>query len=151
VHILVRREGLAATMSRYLIDRIESSDRITLHTNAEVIALAGDESLTHQRWRVGGRELEHAFAHIFVMIGAAPNSEWLQGCVQLDRNGFVCTGPLAEREWPLARARHLLETNRPRIFAVGDIRADSVKRVASAVGEGSMCIRFVHEVLDDAH
>jgi thioredoxin reductase (NADPH) len=151
VHILVRREGLAATMSRYLIDRIESSDRITLHSNAEVIGLTGDESLTHQRWRVGDREVEHPFGHLFVMIGAAPNSEWLRGCVQLDRNGFVCTGPLAEQEWPLARARHLLETNRPRIFAVGDIRADSVKRVASAVGEGSMCIRFVHEVLDDAH
>jgi thioredoxin reductase (NADPH) len=89
VHILVRRDGLAATMSRYLIDRIESSDRITLHTHAEVIGLGGDESLTHQRWRVGGREIEHPFAHLFVMIGASPNSEWLQGCVQLDRNGFV--------------------------------------------------------------
>jgi thioredoxin reductase (NADPH) len=151
VHILVRRESLASTMSRYLIHRIESSDHITLHTHAEVIGVEGDESLTHQRWRVGDRELEHAFAHLFVMIGASPNSEWLQGCVQLDRNGFVCTGPLAERGWPLGRDRHLLETNRPRIFAVGDIRADSVKRVASAVGEGSMCIRFVHEVLDDAH
>lgn len=151
VHILVRREGLAATMSRYLIDRIESSDRISLHTHAEVIGLAGDESLTHQRWRVGDREVEHPFGHLFVMIGAAPNSEWLQGCVQLDRHGFVCTGALADRDWPLERPRHLLETNRPRIFAVGDIRADSVKRVASAVGEGSMCIRFVHEVLDDAH
>ncbi|MFV8751814.1 FAD-dependent oxidoreductase [Nannocystaceae bacterium ST9] len=151
VHILVRREGLAATMSRYLIDRIESSDRITLHPYAEVIGLGGDESLAHQRWRVGERELDQPIKHIFVMIGAAPNSEWLQGCVQLDRHGFVCTGPLAERDWPLERPRHLLETNRPRIFAVGDIRADSVKRVASAVGEGSMCIRFVHEVLDDAH
>jgi thioredoxin reductase (NADPH) len=151
VHILVRREGLAATMSRYLIDRIESSNRITLHPYAEVIGVAGDESLAQQRWRVAGREVEHPFPHLFVMIGAAPNSEWLQGCVQTDRNSFVCTGPLAARDWPLERDRHLLETNRPRIFAVGDIRADSVKRVASAVGEGSMCIRFVHEVLDDAH
>lgn len=151
VHILVRREGLAATMSRYLIDRIESNDRITLHTHAEVIGLGGDEALAVQRWRTANGEVEHAIKHLFVMIGASPNSEWLQGCVQLDRHAFVCTGPLAERDWPLERPRHLLETNRPRIFAVGDIRADSVKRVASAVGEGSMCIRFVHEVLDDAH
>jgi thioredoxin reductase (NADPH) len=151
VHMLIRGEGLAATMSRYLIDRIDSSDRITLHTQSEVVGLAGDQALDRQRWRTAKGEVEHDFKHLFVMIGAAPNSEWLGDCVQLDRNGFVCTGPLAERNWPLARPRHLLETNQPRIFAVGDIRADSVKRVASAVGEGSMCIRFVHEVLDDAH
>ncbi len=151
VHILVRRESLASTMSRYLIARIESSDRISLHTHAEVIGLGGDEALASQRWRCAGVEVEHPFKHLFVMIGASPNSEWLGAPVQLDRNGFVCTGPLAERDWPLERTRHLFETNVPRIFAIGDIRADSVKRVASAVGEGSMCIRFVHEVLDESH
>ena len=93
--------------------------------------------------------------HVFVMTGAEPTTRWLDGCVALDEKGFVKTGPdlsaedLASSSWPLARAPHLLETNRPRIFAVGDVRGSSMKRVASAVGEGSTAIAFVHRVLSE--
>ena len=85
--------------------------------------------------------------HVFVMTGADPNTEWLQGCVELDANGFIKTGSDVSKGWPLRRSPYLLESSLPGVFAVGDIRAGSVKRVASAVGEGSMAVQFVHRVL----
>jgi thioredoxin reductase (NADPH) len=154
VHVLVRGSGLATTMSRYLIRRIEETPNITLSPYSEVVGLEGDDRLRVVRWRnkdgtIVARNIEHAF----LMIGAEPNSRWLEGCVALDEKGFVKTGTdvtpenLAHARWPLARAPLLLETNRPRVFAVGDVRSGSVKRVASAVGEGSICVQLVHRAL----
>jgi thioredoxin reductase (NADPH) len=154
VHVLVRGPGLAATMSRYLIRRIEETANITLSPYSEVVGLEGDDRLRVIRWRkkdgtIVARNIEHAF----LMIGAEPNSRWLEGCVALDEKGFVKTGTdvtpenLAHSRWPLTRAPLLLETSRPRVFAVGDVRSGSVKRVASAVGEGSICVQLVHRAL----
>ena len=154
VHVLVRGSGLATTMSRYLIRRIEETPNITLSPYSEVVGLEGDDRLRVVRWRnkegtIVARNIEHAF----LMIGAEPNSRWLEGCVALDEKGFVKTGTdvspenLAHSRWPLTRAPLLLETNRPRVFAVGDIRSGSVKRVASAVGEGSISVQLVHQAL----
>jgi thioredoxin reductase (NADPH) len=154
VHVLVRGPGLAATMSRYLIRRIEETPNITLSPYSEVVGLEGDDRLRTVRWRkrdgaIVARNIEHAF----LMIGAEANSSWLEGCVALDEKGFVKTGTdvssedLARARWPLTRAPLLLETNRPRVFAVGDVRSGSVKRVASAVGEGSICVQLVHRAL----
>ena len=150
VHILVRRDGLASTMSRYLIARIEATENITLHPHTEVVDLQGDGHLQWQRWETPSGTVERNARHLFVMIGATPNTDWLEGCVALDSSGFVLAGEAARPTWPLPRAPLLLETSQPRIFAVGDVRSGSVKRVASAVGEGSMCIRFVHEILSES-
>ena len=155
VHILVRGPGLAATMSKYLIRRIEDTPHITLHTHTEITGVAGDEHLEHVTWRdsTTGESSTHRLRHVFLMIGALPNTEWLASCVAMDRAGFILTGAdltpeiLAERKWPLARAPMLLETSLPGVFAVGDVHAASVKRVASAVGEGSACIQQVHRAL----
>ena len=155
VYLLVRSGGLAETMSRYLSRRIEETPNIHLLTHTEIIALLGDDRLQTVRWRNNqtGAIEEHAIAHVFLMTGAAPNTGWLTGCLALDEKGFVKTGPalsaddLAAARWPLARAPFLLETSLPSVFAVGDIRDGSVKRVASAVGEGSIAISFVHQVL----
>ena len=103
--------------------------------------------------RRSGERITHAIRHVFMMTGASPNTDWLRGCLVLDAKGFLKAGPeltrteLAEAQWPLTRAPYLFETSRPGIFAVGDVRANSVKRVASAVGEGSICIQLVHKVL----
>ena len=152
VHILVRSGGLAETMSRYLVQRIEESPNITVRTHTEVVALEGDDRLRGVRWRgPDGTIEERPICHVFVMTGAAPNTHWLDGCVALDAKGFVKTGTTLVREdltaWPLPRPPHLLETSLPGVFAVGDVRAGSVKRVASAVGEGSICIQLVHQAL----
>src|SRR5262249_5154093 len=154
VHVLVRGQGLADSMSRYLIRRIEDHPRITLHTRTEITALEGDSHLAHVRFRSGaGVEERRPIRHVFVMTGAEPNSQWLKGCVVLDDNGFIKTGPdlsrddLAGAGWALARPPHLLETSLPGVFAVGDVRANNMKRVASAVGEGSSAVAFVHRVL----
>jgi thioredoxin reductase (NADPH) len=154
VHVLVRGSGLATTMSRYLIRRIEETPNITLSPYSEVVGLEGDDRLRVVRWRnKGGTIMTRNIEHAFLMIGAEPNSRWLEGCVSLDEKGFVKTGTdvtpenLAHARWPLTRAPLLLETNRPRVFAVGDIRSGSVKRVASAVGEGSICVQLVHRAL----
>jgi thioredoxin reductase (NADPH) len=153
VHVLVRGKGLAETMSRYLIQRIESSRNITLRTFTEIRALEGEGRLERVQL-VDSRKGETftlPIRHAFLMTGAAPNTGWLQGCLALDDKGFVKTGQDLSHEelvdWPLARAPHLLETSRPGIFAVGDARSNSVKRVASAVGEGSICVQLVHRVL----
>jgi thioredoxin reductase (NADPH) len=155
VHVLVRSQGLTSTMSRYLIRRIEGNPAIVVHPYTEVLALEGNGALECVRWRDNrsGHTEVHRISHVFVMTGAAPNTRWLDGCVQLDANGFVKTGPDLTREeltsagWPLARAPYLLETSRPRVFAVGDVRGGNVKRVASAVGEGSISVALVHQAL----
>ena len=155
VYMLVRSDGLAKTMSRYLIRRIEETPNIELHTRTEVVALEGNDHLERVTWRnnkTGQTEPRH-IAHLFSMTGAVPNSVWLGGCVACDQAGFIKTGvdltpeDLAKAEWPLSRAPYLLETSLPGVFAVGDIRGGNLKRVASAVGEGSIAVSFVHQVL----
>jgi thioredoxin reductase (NADPH) len=157
VHMLVRSSGLAQSMSRYLIRRIEENPAIVLRTNTELTALEGGNHLERVRWRnrqTRATEI-HDIRHVFIMAGAAPNTRWLDGCVGLDAKGFIKTGPdllqddLATAHWPLARAPHLLETSLPGVFAVGDARAGNVKRVASAVGEGSIAVSFVHRALEE--
>jgi thioredoxin reductase (NADPH) len=149
VHVLVRGPGLAETMSRYLISRIEACPEITIRPRTEVEALEGNGRLERIRWRetTAGNSGVHDIRHLFLMTGASPNSAWLQGCLAMDGKQFVRTGADLGTDWPLPRAPHMLETSRPGVFAVGDIRAGSVKRVASAVGEGSMAVQFVHKVL----
>ena len=155
VHMLVRGDGLADTMSRYLIRRIEENPAIVLRPHAEIVGLEGDRQLERVRWRDNrtGSVETNDVGHVFLMTGAVPNTGWLERCVVLDDKGFVKTGPdlspddLGAAGWPLKRPPYLLETSRPRIFAVGDIRSGNVKRVASAVGEGSIAIALVHQVL----
>jgi len=157
VYMLVRSSGLAASMSRYLIRRIEESPNILLRTHTEIVALEGGDHLELVRWRNSqtGQIEEHKIRHIFIMTGADPNTSWLDGCIALDDKGFIKTGPdlsaenLTASRWPLARQPHLLETSFPGVFAVGDVRGGSIKRVASAVGEGSIAISFVHQVLQE--
>ncbi|PYM11530.1 MAG: pyridine nucleotide-disulfide oxidoreductase [Candidatus Rokuibacteriota bacterium] len=152
VHLLVRGRGLADTMSRYLISRIEACPEITLESWTEIEALEGDAHLERLRWRntQAGTGGVYAIQHVFVMTGADPNTEWLGGCLTLDARQFIKTGAdVGLDHWPLRRAPYLLETSVPGIFAVGDIRADSIKRVATAVGEGAMAVQFVHKVLSE--
>jgi thioredoxin reductase (NADPH) len=157
VHMVVRSSGLAETMSRYLIRRLEQNHDIVLRTQTEIVALEGNHHLERIRWRdnrTGDIEAMN-FRHVFVMTGAAPSTGWLNGCIALDAKGFIKTGPdlspddLAAAHWPLARSPHLLETCLPGVFAVGDVRGGSLKRVASAVGEGSIAVAFVHQVLHE--
>ncbi|PYQ29725.1 MAG: pyridine nucleotide-disulfide oxidoreductase [Acidobacteria bacterium] len=145
VLMLVRSEGLAESMSRYLIRRIEENPAIDLRTRTEIVGLEGADHLEHVRIRNlrTGKITTDDIKHVFVMTGAVPSTSWLEGCLALDANGFIKTGPdltqeeLATARWPLVRPPHLLETSLPGVFAVGDVRSGSVKRVASAVGEGS--------------
>lgn len=142
VHVLVRGPGLAATMSRYLIERIEASDRITLHPFTEVTALEGERGLTGLHWtdRKTGAVEHRTVGALFVMIGAVPNTGWLEGCVDLDARGFVQTGS----------GETFFCSTAPGVFAVGDVRAGSVKRVASGVGEGSVVVSALHRYLEPA-
>ncbi len=157
VHVLVRGSGLADTMSRYLIRRIEETPNITLMSHTEITALEGQDHLETVEWRNNqtGEIETKAIRHLFLMTGAAPNTGWLNRCVALDDKGFIKTGPalsgeeLTAARWPLTRAPHLLETTLPGVFAVGDVRSGNVKRVASAVGEGSIAVSFVHQVLHE--
>jgi thioredoxin reductase (NADPH) len=157
VYLLVRSGGLAASMSRYLIRRIEETPSIVLLPYTEITALEGDDHLERVRWRNSRTENveTHPVRHVFVMTGALPNTGWLAGCVALDAQGFIKTGSdlsqedLAAAHWPLTRPPHLLETSLPGVFAVGDVRSGNIKRVASAVGEGSIAISFVHQVLQE--
>src|SRR5919108_5389380 len=157
VYMLVRSSGLAASMSRYLIRRIEESPNILLRTHTEIVGLEGGNHLESVRWQNNqtGQTEEHKIRHVFIMTGADPNTSWLDGCVTLDSKGFIKTGPdlsienLSASRWPLARQPYLLETSLPGVFAVGDVRGGSIKRVASAVGEGSIAISFVHQVLQE--
>lgn len=155
VHMLVRSDGLAASMSRYLIRRIEENPAINLRKCTEIVSLEGNEHLERVAWRDNrtGKVDMRNVRHIFVMTGAVPNTAWLGGCVLLDAKGFIKTGTDLSRDdlmtahWPLTRSPHLLETSLPEVFAVGDVRSGNVKRVASAVGEGSIAVASVHQVL----
>jgi thioredoxin reductase (NADPH) len=157
VHMLVRSTSLAQSMSRYLIRRIEENPVIDLRTNTQLTALEGGSHLERVRWRnrQSAATETHDIRHVFIMAGAAPSTRWLDGCLGLDAKGFIKTGAdllqddLAAAHWPLARAPHLLETSLPGVFAVGDVRAGNIKRVASAVGEGSIAISLVHRALHE--
>jgi len=155
VHMLVRSDGLAASMSRYLIRRIEENPAINLRTCTEIVSLEGNEHFERVAWRDNrtGKIDMRNIRHIFVMTGAVPNTAWLGGCILLDAKGFIKTGTDLSRDdlmtahWPLTRSPYLLETSLPGVFAVGDVRSGNVKRVASAVGEGSIAVASVHQVL----
>ncbi len=154
VHLLVRSHSLSESMSRYLIRRIEETPTIQLRTRTEIVALEGNGHLEHVQWRDGTDAVSsHDIRHVFLMTGADANTAWLKNRVTLDEKGFIKTGPdlangdLIAAQWPLQRAPYLLETSLPNVFAVGDVRCGNIKRVASAVGEGSIAISFVHRVL----
>ncbi len=160
VHMLVRSGGLAETMSRYLIQRIAENPAIDLHLKTEITGLDGDTSLQCVRWidKATGQTSAHEIRHVFIMAGASPRTDWLRGCVELDDKGFIITGrdldPLlgtkGSQAWPLTRPPQMLETSLPGVFAVGDVRAGNVKRVASAVGEGAISVHLVHRALAEA-
>jgi thioredoxin reductase (NADPH) len=150
VHVLVRSQ-LDARMSRYLVDQILQIENVTVHAGASVTRLDGDTHLQRVYYKDGNDEKQIDTSSLFIFCGATANSAWLRGCVALDKNGFVLTGMYlppetaeAERWRSAGRAPYLLETSLPGVFAAGDVRSGSVKRVASAVGEGSMSVSFVH-------
>jgi thioredoxin reductase (NADPH) len=154
VHMLVRSSRLSDTMSRYLIQRIEENPMISLHYRTEIVGLEGDEQLERVTWqdKNTGATSTHDIRHVFIMTGASPRTDWLKGCVMLDNKGFILTGrdldPVAQEfKWTIPRVPQMLETSLPGVFAVGDVRAGNVKRVASAVGEGSISIYLVHRAL----
>ena len=157
VYVLVRSAGLATSMSRYLIRRIEESPNVIVKPHTEIIALEGNLSLDSVRWRNSqtGQIEKHRIKRIFVMTGADPNTSWLNGCLVLDAKGFIKTGSdlspenLSATGWSLKRQPYLLETSLPGVFAAGDVRGGSIKRVASAVGEGSTVISFVHKIIQE--
>ena len=148
VHMLVRGRDLAASMSRYLIDRIDATANIELHRLTQLTALHGDgaEGLSAVTWRDGtGSELRRPIAHLFLFVGADPETEWLKSCgVALDRHGFVLTG---QPRSPGSRVPAVLETTVPGVFAVGDVRSGSVKRVGGAIGEGAAAVALIHQHL----
>ncbi|MDB5922701.1 MAG: trxB 1 [Betaproteobacteria bacterium] len=155
VYILVRAAGLADSMSRYLIHRIEKTPNITLLTHTELTALEGEATLERARWRnsVTGEESERPVHHVFVFIGAVPCTDYLDATIARDAHGFIKTGAaLSEAE----RVRYKgagdaqprsLETSWPKVFAIGDVRSGSLKRVASAVGDGAAVVALLHEAL----
>jgi thioredoxin reductase (NADPH) len=155
VHLLVRSKGLAESMSQYLIRRIAETPNITLHVNTEITSLQGGEQLERVTWKTAPENIleTHSIGHVFLMTGAVPSTHWLRGCIALNDKGFVRTGSdLTTADLPpangfAARLPQSFETNWPGIFAVGDVRCGSVKRVAAAVGEGSACVQQVHQVL----
>jgi len=169
VHMLVRSGALSDTMSRYLVQRIEQNPNIEVHYHTEIVALDGENHLERITWKdkSTGETSVHEIRHVFIMAGASPRTEWLKGCVALDEKGFIVTGrdmnpPIGEAveiaeaapsngstapKWPLPRFPLMLETSLPGVFAVGDVRAGNVKRVASAVGEGAIAVHLVHRVL----
>jgi thioredoxin reductase (NADPH) len=155
VHVLVRGAGLSDSMSRYLIQRIESTPNVVLRTRTQIEELEGNDGLEKIRWRnVDSGEAEtHDIRNLFLMTGADPNTSWLDGCLLLDQKRFVKTGAdllpedLVNARWSLSRRPYLMETSIPAVFCVGDARSTSMKRVASAVGEGSICIQLVHRAL----
>lgn len=152
VHILIRSGDLHRSMSRYLIDRIDSLPNVRLHPHTQIDRFEGDKRLERIQVRSHQTDLisELPATHVFVFIGAAANTEWLNGVVPLDKNGFIHTGDALDRSlldashWPDGSAPSAFETHLPGVFAIGDVRCGSTKRVASAVGEGSVVVQFVH-------
>lgn len=149
IHMMVRGAGLAASMSQYLIQRLRAASNVTIHTHSEVVKLIGEADLEKVQCRDGnGVVEERPIEHVFLFLGAEPNTGWLGDRLALDNKGFILTGPaLPPGSWAPERAPYFLETSRPGIFAVGDVRSNSVKRVAAAVGEGSAAVQSLHEVL----
>jgi len=134
-------------MSRYLIDRIAALPNVELHTGCEIVALEGDTTTGLSgatfRYRAGGDTVQRPLRHVFLFIGADPNANWLYGCAEIDNKGFIVTGAPARN----GDARLPLETSLPGVFAIGDVRAGSTKRVAAAVGEGAAAVAQIHSVL----
>ena len=154
LHLVVRGDGLEASMSRYLIDRIKALRNVELHTKTEIVALEGDQvtGLTGAVFRCKTTGETHAcpLRHIFLFIGADPNANWLEQCVDVDGKGFVITGSkFAAGNGAIGRPPLPLETSKPHVFAVGDVRAGSTKRVAAAVGEGAAVVAQIHIALGD--
>lgn len=154
VQMLVRSGQLSDTMSRYLIRRIEENPSIELHYKTEIVALDGGMHLERVTWqdKTTGETSVHDIRHVFIMAGASPRTEWLKDCVAMDTKGFILTGRDLDsvdngHVWSLSRPPQMLETSLPGVFAVGDVRAGNVKRVASAVGEGAIAIHLVHRAL----
>jgi thioredoxin reductase (NADPH) len=157
VYMLVRGRDLSKSMSRYLIQRIIGNPSIELLCNSEIACLEGENNLEEVKWvnRQTGQVSSAPARHLFIMTGASPNTNWLRGRLALDDKGFILTGrdlpsvvePDQNRLWPLARSPHMLESSLPGVFAVGDVRAGSVKRVAAAVGEGATAVSLVHRAL----
>jgi thioredoxin reductase (NADPH) len=157
VYMLVRREGLSETMSRYLIQRITDNPAIEVHYKTEITALDGDMQLKQVTWRdnATGETSVRDIHHVFIMAGASPRTDWLEGCLALDDKGFILTGRDvnghagngSKKTWGLNRSPQMLETSLPSVFAVGDVRSGNVKRVASAVGEGAIAVHLVHQAL----
>jgi thioredoxin reductase (NADPH) len=157
VNLLVRANGLADTMSQYLIRRISDTPNIVLRTRTEITSLEGVEQLTRVTWKTAPGNVPETrdISHVFLMTGALPCTGWLDSCIALNEKGFVRTGPelcrenLPQSKWTNSHQPESFETSIPGIFAVGDVRCGSVKRVAAAVGEGSACIQQVHRVLHE--
>jgi thioredoxin reductase (NADPH) len=143
IWLIVRGRDLAASMSSYLVDRINGLSNVEVVTQAQISGLEGSNGMLESvRWRrASGEETRRPIRHLFLFIGAGPNSDWLSGCVKLDPKGFVLTGERAADE------RQLLETSRRGVFAIGDVRSGSVKRVAAAVGEGAQVVSMLHSFL----
>jgi thioredoxin reductase (NADPH) len=151
VHMLVRGDSLQRSMSKYLIDQIESTPNIVVETCTEILSLAGDGHLENLTLKTPVGEETRPASSIFIFIGAAPKTDWLPKQIACDSKGFVLAGPdlklKAPGSWGLDREPYLLETSAPGVFVAGDVRYNSVKRCASAVGEGSIAIQFVHQYL----
>lgn len=156
VNLLVRSAKLSESMSQYLIARIDAHPKIEVHYLTQIVAVAGAAHLESIDWKdeSSGLRVAKRIRHVFVMAGAAPRTEWLEDSFVLDKKGFIVTGPdlveYSDIQWPLSRSPLLLETSVPGVFAVGDTRAGSIKRVASAVGEGAMAVHLVHRFLAES-
>ncbi|UBU15485.1 FAD-dependent oxidoreductase [Nonomuraea gerenzanensis] len=154
VHLLVRSDGLEKSMSHYLIEQIAAIPNIEVHVETQVVGGGGDGHLERLTLSTKGEERTVDAQWLFVFIGAQPYTEWLGETIERDSRGFVLTGPdlvqggRRPRNWPLRREPYFLETNVPGVLAAGDVRAESIKRVASAVGEGAMAVALVHRYLE---
>ena len=153
VTMLVRGMGLSATMSKYLIDEIAHTSNIVVDASTQVLEAIGDEHLAELRLRNASGEVQVPASMLFIFIGAAPVTAWLPKCIMRDEKGFILAGPDLRKDgkmpevWTEKRDPFLLETSVPGVFVAGDVRAGSVKRVASAVGEGSIAVQFMHQYL----
>jgi thioredoxin reductase (NADPH) len=154
VFVILRNNSLGSKMSEYLVQRIEAAENIEVKLNTEVTKLKGNGHLESLVWTTKGKQAEEVnITNLFTFIGAEPNTKWVQDLVETDEKGFICTGPgiakskLTHCEIYRERPPQSLETSMPGFFAVGDVRKGSVKRVASAVGEGSMAVSQVHQYL----